>query len=89
MNERLLAQHRIFRQHPVEIGAEPVCQIVGLDRPSKPARVKATGDSIANLDPRDTLPDRSHFTSTVGKRYHTKLGRAATAAFEDHQIAVI
>src|SRR5438477_5805865 len=56
VNERLLAQHRVFCEHPVEIGAEPVRQIVRLDWPAEPARVEATGDSITNLDPRDTSP---------------------------------
>ena len=31
--ERLLAQHCIFRQHPIEIGAEPVGQYSGLIGP--------------------------------------------------------
>jgi hypothetical protein len=51
--------------------------------------VEATGDSIANLDPRDALTDRSDFTRAVGKRYHAELCRTAAAAFEDHQITVV
>ena len=30
--QHVRAQHCVFRQRPVEIGAEPVGQIVGLDR---------------------------------------------------------
>src|SRR6184192_3183970 len=50
--ERLLAQHRVLRQHPVEIGTEPVGQIIGLDRAAEPPRMKATGNSVTDLDPR-------------------------------------
>ena len=35
-------EDRVFRQHSVEIGAEAVGQVVGLDRSAKPARMKAT-----------------------------------------------
>src|SRR5207248_1334315 len=48
VNERLFAQHRLFRQHPVEIGAEPVCQIVGL---SRLARTSAGGSNGGGRGP--------------------------------------
>src|ERR1700737_4410866 len=46
VNERLLAQHRVLRQHPIEIGSEPVGQVIGLDRPAKPPRMEATRNSV-------------------------------------------
>jgi hypothetical protein len=89
VHKRLLAQHRIFRQHAVEVCAEAVGEVLGLDRPAEPTRMKAADDPVANLDPRDALADRKGFTGTVGKRYDAKPGRAAAAALEDHQIAII
>jgi hypothetical protein len=89
MYERLLTQHRVFGQHPVEVGAEPVCQIIGLDRAAEPPRMEATGNSVANRDPCHAVADRSDLTRTVGERYHAELCRTATAAFEDHQIAIV
>jgi hypothetical protein len=44
-------EDRVFRQHSVEIGGEPVSQVVGLDRSAKPARMKAPGNPVANFDP--------------------------------------
>jgi len=84
-----LAQHCIFRQHAVEIGAEPVGQVVGLDRSAKPARVKAAGNPVANFDPRNAFADCCDLTGPIGQRHHTDLRWAAPAAFENHQIAVV
>jgi hypothetical protein len=53
--ERLLAQYRVLRQHPVEIGTKPVCQIIGLDWAAEPPRMEAAGNSAADLDP--SYPD--------------------------------
>jgi hypothetical protein len=78
-----------LRQHPVEIGAKPVGQVFGLDRPAKPARMKAAGNPVTTLDPRHSFADRRDFAGTVGQRHHAYLGWAATVAFEDHQIAVV
>src|SRR5438132_2436553 len=88
-NERLLALYCVFCQHPVEIGSEPVGQIIGLDRPAEPPRMEATSNSIADLDPRYPIADGCNLTRTVGKRYHAELSRTATAALEDHQVAVV
>ena len=41
-HDRFFIEDRVFRQHSVEIGAEAVGQVVGLDRSAKPARMKAT-----------------------------------------------
>jgi hypothetical protein len=60
-----LTQHRVFRQHPVEIGAQPVGQVVGLDRSAKPARMKATGNSGTDLDPRNPFADRFDLAGAV------------------------
>ena len=66
VHQRLLAQHGIFRQHPVEIGAEPVSQVVGADPSAKPARMEAASNSIADLDPGHPGADGSHLTSPIG-----------------------
>src|SRR5215468_11049821 len=88
-NERLLAQRRVFRQHAVEIGAKPVGQMFRPDGAAKPPRMETAGYPVADFDPRHPVADRSDFAGTVGERYHAKLGRTATATFEDHQVAVI
>src|SRR5215471_12218949 len=88
-NERLFAQHCVFRQHAVEIGAEPVGQIFRLDRAAKPARMKAAGNPVTDLDPRHLLADGLDIASAIRKWYYAGLGRTATATFEDHQVAVI
>jgi len=80
VHERLLAQHRVFRQHPVQIGAQPVGQVVGLDRSAKPARMKATGNPVANFDPRNSFADCCDLASAVGQRHHAELGRTAAAS---------
>ena len=68
MYERLLAQHRVLRQHPVEIGTEPVGQIIGLDRTAEPARMEATGNSVADLDPRHPVADGRNLARAIGER---------------------
>jgi len=57
VHQRFLAQHRVFRQHAVEIGAEPVGEIIRFDRSTEPARMKATGNPIADFDPRHFFAD--------------------------------
>src|SRR5215472_8850968 len=89
VHERLLVQHGVFRQHPVEIGAKPVGEIVGLDWSAKPARMKATGNPVTNLDPRHPVADRRDLASTVGQRHDADLRRTATAPFEHHQVAIV
>ena len=51
MDERFLAQHSVFRQHSVEIGAKPVCEVFRPDRSAKPPRMEAAGNFVADLDP--------------------------------------
>jgi len=51
--------------------------------------VEATGNSVANLDPCDPLADGSDLARAVRKRHDAELCLTATAAFEDHQVAVI
>jgi hypothetical protein len=62
-----------LNQHSVEIGAEPVGQVVGLDQSAKPARVKATGNSVANFDPSNSFADRCDLAGTVGQRHYADL----------------
>jgi hypothetical protein len=66
VHERLLVQHGVLRQHPVEIGAKPVGQVFGVDRPAKPARMKAAGDPVTNLDPHHSFADRCDLAGAVG-----------------------
>jgi hypothetical protein len=49
MYDCFFIEDRVFRQHPVEIGAEPVGQVVGLDWSAKPARMKTTGNPVGRL----------------------------------------
>src|SRR5215471_2447834 len=89
VHERLLVQHRVLSQHAVEIGAKPIRKVIRLDRTAIPARMKAAGNPVTDLDPRHPLADGFNIAGTIRKRYHAKLGRTATATFEDHQVAVI
>src|SRR4029077_18493545 len=82
-------EDRVFRRHTVEIGAEPVGQVVGLDRSAKPARMKATGNPVANFDPSNAFADRCDLAGAVGQRHYADLRWTAPTAFEDHQISVV
>jgi hypothetical protein len=75
-----LTQHRVFRQHSIEIGAQPVGQVVGLDRSAKPARMKTAGNSVANFDPRYSVSECCDLAGAIGERHHAELRRTATAA---------
>ena len=78
-HDRLFIEDRVFRQHPVEIGAEPVSKVVGVDRSAKPARMEAASNSIAEVDPGDPGADGSDLAGAIGERYHAELGRTTTA----------
>src|ERR1700737_4857189 len=75
VSEGLLSQNCVFCEHPVEIGSEPIGAVIGLDRPTEPPRVEATGNSVANLDPCDPVADGCYFTRTVGKRHDAEFRR--------------
>src|SRR6266853_3280043 len=51
--------------------------------------MEGADDPIAQLDPRHPVANGSDLAGAVGKRHDTELCRTATAAFEDHQIAVV
>jgi hypothetical protein len=51
--------------------------------------MKATGNSVTDLDPRNPFAHRFDLAGAVGQRHHANLCRTATAAFQDHQIAVV
>jgi hypothetical protein len=65
-NERFFAQHSIFSQHSVEIGAEPVGQVFRPNWAAKPTRMETASDPVAHLDPHHPGADRSDFAGTVG-----------------------
>src|SRR5260370_6144529 len=73
---------------PSRLPPSPVGQVVGLDRSAKPARMKATGNPVANFDPSNSFTDRCDLAGAVGQRHYADLRWTATTAFEDHQIAV-
>jgi len=64
-----LAQHRVFRQHPVEVGAKPVGQVVGAQRSAEPARMEDADDPVAQLDPRYPIAHGSDLAGAIGKRH--------------------
>jgi hypothetical protein len=88
-HERFFAQHGVFRRHPVEVGTKPVGQVVGAQRSAEPTRMEGTDDPVADLDPPYPAANGSDLARAVGKRHDAELCWTATAAFEDHQIAVI
>jgi hypothetical protein len=71
-------EDRVFCQHAVEIGAEPVGQVVRLDRSAKPARVKATGNPVANFDPSNSFANCCDLAGAVGQRHYAEFRRTAT-----------
>ena len=96
--ERQVARHRhggffiddrVLRQHAVQIGAEPVRQVIRLDRPAKPARVKAGNDPVADHEPVRASAEPDDFAGAVAERHDPEPGRAPAAAFEHHQVAII
>src|SRR5262249_62171900 len=82
-------KRRIPARLAVGMGAEPVHKVIRLDWAAIPARMKAAGNPVTDLDPRHALADGFNIAGAIRKRYHPKLGRTATVPFEDHQIAVI
>jgi hypothetical protein len=86
---RFFIEERIFGQHSVEIGADPVGQVVWLDRSAKPAGMKATSNPIANFDPSNSFADRCDLAGVVAQRHYADLRWTTTTTFEDHQIAVV
>src|SRR5271166_5898726 len=82
-------EDRVFRQYSVEIGAEPVGQVVRLHWSAKPAGMKAPGNPVANFDPSNSFADRSDLAGAVRQRHYADLRWTATTTFEDHQIAVV
>src|SRR5215469_13546521 len=52
VHERFLVQHRVLSQHAVEIGTQPIRKVIRLDRAAIPARMKAAGNPVTDLDPR-------------------------------------
>jgi hypothetical protein len=79
-DKRFLAQHSVFRQHPVEIGAKPVGQVFRPDRSAKPARMKRPCNPVADLDPRHAIANGRDLAGAVGKRHDAELRRTGTAA---------
>src|SRR5258708_7237935 len=51
--------------------------------------MEGADDPVAGLDPRYPVANGSDLARAVGKRHDAELCRTATAAFEDHQIAVV
>jgi hypothetical protein len=51
--------------------------------------MKATGNPIANFDPRHSFTGRCDLSGAVGQWNDADLRWTATAGFEDHQIAVV
>jgi len=69
---RLLAQHGVFRQHPVQVGAYPVGQVVRAQRAAEPAGVEGADDPVAELDPRHPFTDCCDLAGTIGKRHDSE-----------------
>jgi hypothetical protein len=81
---------RFITSKSARVGTEPVCQIIGLDRPAKPARMEGADDPIAQLDPRHPIAHGSDLARAVGKRHdaeRTAAGRCLEA-FIDEYIAL-
>jgi hypothetical protein len=51
--------------------------------------MKAAGNPVANLDPRNSFADCCDLAGAVGQRHYADLCRTATAAFQDHQVPVV
>src|SRR5258707_6294996 len=51
--------------------------------------MEGADDPVAELDPRHLFANGSDLAGPIGKRHDTELCRTTTAAFEDHQIAVV
>src|SRR5439155_27062646 len=78
----LLADHGVFREHAVEVGAEAVGQIIGLDRAAEPAWVEAADDSIPDRETADAISNSRNFAGAVAERYNPELRRSTTAALQ-------
>jgi hypothetical protein len=60
-----------------------------LNKSAKPARMKRPCNSVPNLTRVIWSPTAATSPAAAEKRHGAELDRTATAAFEDHQIAVI
>jgi hypothetical protein len=78
-----------LREHPVEVGAKPVGQIVRAQWSAEPAQMEGADDPVAKLDPRHPVANGSDLAGAVGKRHDAQFCRTATTGLEDHQIAII
>jgi hypothetical protein len=76
-----LTEDRVFRQHAVQVGAEPVGQVIGFDRSAEPARVEAADNPVSDREPCDAITDGCNLAGTIAKRYDPKLGRTASPPF--------
>ena len=78
-DDRFFVKDRKLRQHPIEIGAEPVGQVVSDQRSAKPARMEGADDPVAELDPRYPVANGRDLARAVGKRHDAELCRTTTA----------
>ncbi len=85
----LLAQHGVFREHAVEVGAEAVGQVIGLDRAAEPAWVEAADNSIPDRETADAISDSGNFAGAVAERHNPELRRSPAASLQHHQITVV
>src|ERR1700730_9845543 len=88
-HRRLLPPHGVFRKHAVEVGAEAVGQVVGLDRTAGPARVEAADDPVPERETANTISDSRNFAGAVAERHNSELRRSPAAALQHHQITVV
>src|SRR3984893_8902290 len=85
----LLAHHGVFREHAVEVGAEAVGQVVGLDRAAEPVRMEAADNFIADRETADAVSNGGYFAGAVAERHNPELRRSPAAALQHHQITVV
>jgi len=69
--------------------AEPILQVIRLDPTAKPARMEAGNDPVADREPADADAEPDDLTGAIAERHDPKPSRAAAAAFEHHQIAIV
>jgi hypothetical protein len=85
----LLADHGVFREHAVEVGAEPVRQVIGADRAAIPTRVESADDSVPDRETFGVISDSRDFACAVAERCDTELRRSPSTALQHHQVAVV
>jgi predicted TIM-barrel fold metal-dependent hydrolase len=89
VNKCVFVQHHMLSQHSVETEAYAALMVVHDERAADPVREAVGGDTVADLDPCDILPDRDDLTRAIRQGDAVFLACRAIGAFQHSLIAEV